>query len=109
MGSHKANIPPGDIPLMYKYLFLGEFFTIISIPISKTSFALTLLRLVTKTWHRVFIWLIIITMNVVMWLCAILILVQCQPIAKNWNKSESFGVPYSMHSIVNNLLLKIQI
>lgn len=71
---------------MTKFLFLGEFFTLISIPTSKTSFAVTLLRIVAKDWQKWFIWFVIVTMNIVMWMCAILLFCQCQPIQKNWKK-----------------------
>ncbi|KAF2872392.1 hypothetical protein BDV95DRAFT_382862 [Massariosphaeria phaeospora] len=85
MGKRGINIVPGNEVPMLKYLFLGEFFTLVAIPISKTSFAVTLLRLVTRKWEKWFIWAIIITMNVTMWLVAILLFAQCRPIAKNWN------------------------
>ncbi|KAF2281080.1 uncharacterized protein EI97DRAFT_429157 [Westerdykella ornata] len=86
MGKRHDDLDMSTFVLMYKFLFLGEFFTLLAIPASKTSFAITLLRIATKKWQKAFIWFVIVTLNIVYWVCAILLLVQCQPIAKNWDK-----------------------
>lgn len=86
MGKHTFDLDPNTTVPMNKFLFIGEFFMLVAIPVAKTSFAITLLRLATRTWQKWFIWFIIISMNIVMWTCGILLLVQCQPIAKNWDK-----------------------
>ena len=59
-------------------------FSIVSAIWSKTSFALTLLRL-TDGRFKLIIWVIIITMNIAMGLSALFIWVQCQPVQKSWN------------------------
>ncbi|KAF2735685.1 hypothetical protein EJ04DRAFT_434510 [Polyplosphaeria fusca] len=87
MGKHSVNISAADRGSMLKYLFIGEFFALISIPTSKTSFAITLLRLTTRKWQRYSIWFIILSMNAALWTCAILLLIQCKPVSKNWNAS----------------------
>jgi len=51
---------------------------------SKTSFALTLLRL-TNGWLKGIIWFIIITINIAMGLSALFIWVQCMPLRKAWD------------------------
>lgn len=51
---------------------------------SKTSFALTLLRL-TEGWMKWTVWYIILSMNIAMGLSALFIWVQCNPIEKSWN------------------------
>ncbi|KAF2801191.1 putative integral membrane protein [Melanomma pulvis-pyrius CBS 109.77] len=86
MGKHSVDILPENESPMYKYLFIGEFFSLIAIPTSKTSFTVTLLRLSTRRWQKVLLWFIIVTMNLVMWLCAILLFLQCTPVERNWNK-----------------------
>lgn len=86
MGKRHDDLNPNTMVPMYKYLFLGEFFTLLAIPVSKTSFTVTLLRITSKTWQRWFIYFVIVTVNIVYLLCGILLLVQCQPIEKNWNK-----------------------
>ncbi|KAF2179279.1 hypothetical protein K469DRAFT_596566 [Zopfia rhizophila CBS 207.26] len=86
MGKHGTDIPPEDVVPAFKYLFIGEFFTLISISTSKTSFAVTLLRFTTRHWQKWFIWFVIITMNAALWLTAILLFLQCTPVQKNWDK-----------------------
>ena len=51
---------------------------------SKTSFALTMLRL-TDGWMKNAIWFIIISMNIAMGLSALFVWIQCRPIEKAWN------------------------
>jgi hypothetical protein len=51
---------------------------------SKTSWALTMLRL-TDGWYRVFVWFAIISANVYMSIGALWIWVTCTPIQKAWN------------------------
>jgi hypothetical protein len=82
---------------MNKFLFIGEFFTLIAIPVSKTSFSITLLRIATKSWQTWFIWFVIVTVNIVYWLCGILLLVQCHPVEKNWNKKMAGSCWNSSH------------
>ncbi|KAK0623837.1 hypothetical protein B0T14DRAFT_425921 [Immersiella caudata] len=51
---------------------------------SKTSFALTLLRL-TDGWLKNFIWFCIITTNIAMGLSALFVWVTCRPLEKAWH------------------------
>lgn len=88
LGKKRHLADPANVVPMFKHMFIGEFFTLIAIPTSKTSFSITLLRLATKKWQKWFIWYVIVSVNIVYWLCAALILGQCQPIAKNWDKSR---------------------
>ena len=87
MGKHIVDVRAEDKIPMYRNLFIGEWFSLIAIPVSKSSFAVTLLRLVTRRWQKMFIWFVIISMNVALWICGILLFVQCNPIEKNWNKT----------------------
>ncbi len=68
-----------------KLLYIGRFFAIIALAISKTSFAVTLLHLAMVAWQRYLIWFIIITLNLVMWLSALSLFVQCSPVDKAWD------------------------
>ncbi|KAF2191841.1 hypothetical protein K469DRAFT_804852, partial [Zopfia rhizophila CBS 207.26] len=86
IGKHITDIDVQDLTPALKYLYLGEFFAIIAVPTSKTSFSITLLRLSVVRWHRWFIWFIMVSMNLVMWICALLLFVQCSPVEKNWNR-----------------------
>lgn len=67
-----------------KYMTLGELFAILALQTSKTSFAVTLLRVVTKSWQIWALWAIIITNNAVLGIDAILTIASCTPVAKKW-------------------------
>ncbi|KAF7715364.1 Uncharacterized protein PECH_001429 [Penicillium ucsense] len=86
VGKHVNSIPDRDaIPEALKLVYISFVIIIIGCVLSKTSFALTLLRIVTKTWMKVLLWHIIISMNAIMWLCAICYLIQCSPTAALWD------------------------
>ncbi len=56
LGKRKHLLDQDNIVPMYKHMFIGEFFTLIAIPTSKTSFSITLLRLATRKWQKWFVW-----------------------------------------------------
>ncbi|KAI9931469.1 hypothetical protein ASPWEDRAFT_398146 [Aspergillus wentii DTO 134E9] len=87
VGRHLATIPAADIPPALELVYIGEFIAIIACVLSKTSFAVTLLRIVTRPWQKVMLWFIIVTMNIVMWLTAILYFAQCSNPARLWDFS----------------------
>jgi hypothetical protein len=65
---------------------------------SKTSFAITLLR-ITQDWTKMAVWCIIISMNVAMGLTALFIWIQCTPIQKSWDPFIE-GSCYSIEFII---------
>ena len=73
------------LPMMNKFLFVGEFFGILGISFAKTSFCFTLLRLCVARWHKILIWFCLITINGVMWPCAISFFVGCTPLEKKFD------------------------
>lgn len=73
------------IPPALKLVYISYVIIIISCVLSKTSFAFTLMRIVTKTWMKALLWVIIVSMNAIMWLCAICYLAQCSPAAALWD------------------------
>ncbi|KAL8366882.1 hypothetical protein RB595_005042 [Gaeumannomyces hyphopodioides] len=70
-------------------------FTILGTVWSKTSFALTLLRIAEAKWLKIIIWSIIATINVTMTLTAILAFLQCNPTEK-MKLAEKIGVAVAM-------------
>jgi len=86
LGKHDVDISGPNKILWNKYFILSTVFSVVAVPVSKTSFAVTLLRIAAKTWHKWAIWFIIVTMNFVMFLVAILLLAQCRPVERIWNK-----------------------
>lgn len=79
--------PPENFPKATKLLLAGEVFVISAISISKTSFAVTLLRLTTQDWQRYLLWYIIISLNTIMGLCCIFQYIQCTPVQQLWDAS----------------------
>lgn len=85
IGKHVGDIDdPSKTPEALKLIYIGMIICIISCVLSKTSFAITLLRIVTRPWQKAILWFIIVSMNVIMWLCAICYLLQCKPAAALW-------------------------
>ena len=89
VGKHVADIPLANVSPALELVYIGEFMAIIGCSLSKTCFAVTLLKTVTAKWQKALLWWIIVTMNLVMGLCAILYLAQCQPTAHLWD----FSIP----------------
>ncbi|GAD98005.1 hypothetical protein AOR_1_1188084 [Paecilomyces variotii No. 5] len=86
LGKHTQEITSStNITIALKLTYIGEFLAIIACVLSKTSFAVSLLRVVVDRWQVVLLWFIIFSMNSLMWLTAILTLTQCQPSAKLWD------------------------
>jgi hypothetical protein len=75
-----------DIPPIMELLSLSSFFGILGAVTSKTSFAITLLRL-TEGWMKKLVWAIIISMNTIMLADALLVFLACDPPQKTWNTS----------------------
>ncbi|EFQ35342.1 hypothetical protein CGRA01v4_13362 [Colletotrichum graminicola] len=83
-GKHIYVVPPMNLPMIS---LTGNIITTTSITAavwSKTSFAMTLLRIKEQGWTRYVIWAAIISMNVLMGLNALASWVQCTPIEKFW-------------------------
>ncbi|PVH68881.1 hypothetical protein DL98DRAFT_400028, partial [Cadophora sp. DSE1049] len=89
LGKHITDIDPTTYPLVFQPTFHAGFFSILAADLGKTSFAVTLLRLVPHTWQRITIWFIIISLNIIMGLCAIFLYTQCSPVARNWDQTVS--------------------
>jgi hypothetical protein len=86
LGQHIAvlAIKGVDIPSLMELLSISSCIGILGAASSKTSFAVTLLRL-TDGWTKKLVWAIIISMNVIMLANAILSVASCNPPQKIWN------------------------
>ncbi|CAK7216093.1 hypothetical protein SBRCBS47491_002715 [Sporothrix bragantina] len=82
-GHHFVDFPLQNLEKYGIYSILSGFFSILSAVCSKTSFAITLLRL-TDGWIKKIIWAIIISMNILMPMSALFLFVSCNPPAKTW-------------------------
>ncbi|KAJ2989600.1 hypothetical protein NUW58_g3386 [Xylaria curta] len=83
-GKQPYDIPPKHWPGILLALIISGMFSILAAAISKTSFALTLLR-ISNGWVKCVIWFSIVTVNVILSLSVIFNWVQCTPVEKNFN------------------------
>jgi hypothetical protein len=84
MGEHTYDITPQQFEVLGPLIVARATLTIIATVWTKTSFAVTVLRL-AEGWLKWVLWYIIISMNIAMGLSAIFGYVQCTPIAKSIN------------------------
>jgi len=85
IGQHINTIPFERRVDGLKLLYIGRFFGLIALAVSKTSFAITLLNLAMMRWQKISIWFIMVTINLTLGLTAFTLLVQCNPIEKAWD------------------------
>ena len=64
---------------------ISESLAIMACTLGKTSFAVTLYRIVVQRWMKAVLWFVIITMNLVNVLAAIFVFVQCKDPRHLWN------------------------
>ncbi|KAK0614672.1 hypothetical protein B0T14DRAFT_487018 [Immersiella caudata] len=100
IGHHRAFIAPGSLPVALRHLYAARFFSMIALAVSKSSFALTLLSMTRKPWQRNSLWFIIISLNLVVWICGFSLFFQCSPVRKAWDFTTS-GTCWSVASQAN--------
>lgn len=83
-GHYPCDILPQNVsPILLNGGGFGSFLTILACLWSKTSFGITILRL-TNSKLKVFVWTVVLVLNVVMILQALFVWVKCNPVKKNW-------------------------
>ncbi|KAL3470531.1 hypothetical protein BJX99DRAFT_251135 [Aspergillus californicus] len=70
-----------------RYSSISQTLAIMACTLGKTSFAVTLLRIVVARWMTCLLWFVIITMNIVNILAALFVFVQCKDPRTNWDSS----------------------
>ncbi|KAK8121730.1 hypothetical protein PG984_010400 [Apiospora sp. TS-2023a] len=83
-GQHITEIPMNTAANVQFLVYLGSVFSLLGAAWSKTSFALTLVR-ITEGTLRTAIWVVITSINVALVTNAILPFLRCSPVEKNWN------------------------
>lgn len=63
LGKHLADTNLALLPKLLYLLPIGQFFAVIAVAVSKSSFILTLLRLVTQPWQKAALWFMFATIN----------------------------------------------
>jgi hypothetical protein len=87
LGQHLALVvkSPNNLIEVGLLCDIGETLAIMACALGKTSFAVTLLRIVVHKWMVVLLWFVIITMNIVNILAALFVFVQCKDPRHLWN------------------------
>lgn len=87
LGQHLVVVQQHPENLMQVALLcnIGESLAIMACTLGKTSFAVTLLRIVVQRWMVVVLWFVIVTMNVVNILTALFVFLQCKDPRHLWN------------------------
>ncbi|KAH8660774.1 putative integral membrane protein [Tricladium varicosporioides] len=83
-GKHSKDIPPSNFPKIGLAGNVSSLFSILAVIYSKTSFALTLLR-IGKIKMHVLLWFIIFSVNISLGGSALMSWIQCTPLERNWN------------------------
>ena len=85
LGQKRADIPPEDYIQAMKYEVIGQGICIFNLVTAKAAIAFFLLRIVFKIWHKVLIWICIITNTGLAVFGTIAVFIQCTPVEKVWN------------------------
>jgi len=100
-GKHSWDIPFEDLPKIFKVFSVAGTLSICASVWSKTSFALTILRL-TNGWLRKVIWALIISMNVFMGVTALINYIHCWPLDKLWDFTGAVpGTCWPIEVVIN--------
>ncbi|KAL3297350.1 integral membrane protein [Colletotrichum asianum] len=90
-GKHNWDITPGNWSWLLLHANLSGSFSIIAACWSKTSFALTLLRIANERWMKYLIWFIMISVNIALGLNVLFTWIQCTPVEKTWRTASTPG------------------
>jgi len=99
-----------QLPQLLYLLPIGQFFAVVSVAVSKSSFILTLLRLVTAAWQKAALWFMFATINASMLSIAIVQFYQCAPGQQRCVDSDTviaLGVFAAAYSAVMDLVLTL--
>lgn len=87
IGQKSDDIPPADYVEAMKLEIIAQGVCIFNIVTSKASVGFLLLRIVTRPWHRVVIWFILVTNSIMATFLTIAVFIQCIPVQSVWDRS----------------------
>lgn len=113
-GKHIEAVPPPSVLILSMLIPVSSVFSLLGAAWSKTSFALTLLR-ITDSYVRTAIWIIIGTLNLALMVNAILPFARCVPASRGWSRltegscwfSLEVGISYSVFAGVYSAAMDI--
>lgn len=98
-GQHAVAVSDENLLTLVLLVSITGVVTLFAAACSKTSFAITLLKL-TSGWLKVVVWAIIVSLNLVLLTNAILPFVRCIPIEAAWNPAAGgscFDINITIH------------
>jgi len=84
LGKHLSNVDPANLESIGLLSNVASTFSMLAAVLSKTSFAVTLLR-ITTGYIKTIVWVIIAVMNIAMGLAALFTWIRCDPVRKTWD------------------------
>ncbi|KAK4448701.1 hypothetical protein QBC34DRAFT_464415 [Podospora aff. communis PSN243] len=99
-GKHIWDFHPKDIPMFLLVSNTSGFFSILAAMWSKTSFALTVLR-ISDGWVKKVVWVLIISTNIFMGFGALSTYIQCTPMWKLWSPFMTEGSCWPKQVIID--------
>jgi len=84
-GHHFTVLDPTSIPTIMYWVGIGGSPTIIAVELSKSSFALTLVKLFKGSRIRWFLWFAIVTICLFMTMSFVVMYARCTPVKRNWD------------------------
>ncbi|CAI6334873.1 unnamed protein product [Periconia digitata] len=100
IGKKFAAVPLEDYSKAIMWEAIGQGICIMGIAASKGSVALFLLRIVNYRWHKIVLWLCIVSTTTLCVITTILLFVQCKPTAFLWDRSIEGGVCWLNFTVV---------
>ncbi|KAF4994213.1 hypothetical protein FDECE_13210 [Fusarium decemcellulare] len=85
MGQHADQLEIPQIADAILYLLCAQSVVAMAIGMGKVTVAVFLLRIVTASWHRWFLWFCIASMMILSILLAVTVFAQCTPVESIWN------------------------
>ncbi|RGP71693.1 hypothetical protein FLONG3_6997 [Fusarium longipes] len=85
MGQRHSALETAQFARAMLYILTGQVFVALATGMGKVSVAMFLLRIVTKPWHRWFLWFCNITITIFSIFLAIACFAQCTPTESIWN------------------------
>lgn len=116
LGRLRAEIPPEDYIQAMKFEIIGQGICIFNLVTAKAAVAFFLLRVVFKIWHKVLIWLCIISNAALATWGSIAVFIQCTPVEKVWDFSvpgecwldfASIGLVVSAYAVAMDFILAL--
>jgi hypothetical protein len=102
-GKPFQDINPKNLPTLRLIGEITPSFSVAAASLSKTRFAIMLLRL-AKPWMKKLIWFLIVSMNIISFLVVLFIFIACTPVRKRWYP-EIEGTCWDGHAMMIHVMV----